>query len=442
MYVALIANKSQDALQRIFGDYNINGVPHVMFDGGWDQFRGGPSTYAPYVTLLNQMGQRDVAPLGLNLAMSWLGNSQIQITVSVQLIDVGGNSAPVLSAIGPREIDADNLLQFQITSTDYDSPYPTLSVTGLPAQAMFVDSGNGHGAFAWQPTNSQAGIHDVTFVATDDEGAVDSETIVITVDSVCVDSDSDTWCDGGDNCPTYSNSSQADTDSDGLGDACDNCAVDHNPGQGDSDGDNVGDECDNCPDYSNSSQTDSDNDGLGNGCDNCASNYNPTQYDSDVDGIGNLCDNCPFKSNVAQTDRDGDGYGDACDNCPDDYNPSQADDDNDGIGDICETATDIEDILAAGLPQEFELHQNYPNPFNPVTTISFSLPRTVGVKLAVFNVEGQLVRSLLDRSMGAGVHMVTWDGHDNNRLPVSSGVYFYRLETASFANTRKMLLLR
>jgi len=392
----MIADKSQDALQRLFLDYNISGVPHVMFDGGWDQVRGGFSSYAPYVPVLDQMGSREVAPLDLNLAMSWLGNSQIQISVSVQLVDTGGNNAPVLSPIGPQEVDADDLLQFPVTSTDWDGTDPTLTTIGLPAEAVFVDSGNGHGAFAWQPTNADVGEHEVTFVATDDDGAQDSETIVITVDSSCADIDGDTWCNGSDN----------------------------------------------CPDQSNASQTDSDGDGLGNACDNCISNYNPSQMDADSDGIGNLCDNCRYISNAAQDDRDGDGYGDVCDNCPDDFNPSQADEDFDGIGDVCESATDIEDILAAGLPQEYGLHQNFPNPFNPLTTIAFSLPRAVGVKLTVFNIEGQLVRTLLDGMMGAGIHMVTWDGHDQDNLAVSSGVYFYRLETASFTGTRKMLLLR
>jgi hypothetical protein len=89
------------------------------------------------------------------------------------------------------------------------------------------------------------------------------------------------------------------------------------------------------------------------------------------------------------------------------------------------------------LPAEYELTQNYPNPFNPTTEISFVLPVTSPVSLKVYNALGQQVDVLVEETLGAGQHIVTWDA-----LDYASGVYFYRLEAGDFVQTRKMILLK
>ncbi len=90
-------------------------------------------------------------------------------------------------------------------------------------------------------------------------------------------------------------------------------------------------------------------------------------------------------------------------------------------------------------PQQFALHQNYPNPFNPATEIVFDLPVTSTVSLTVYNALGEQLKTLVQQTrFAAGTHRVTLDA-----AGLSSGIYFYRLETSSgFAQTRKMLLLR
>jgi hypothetical protein len=88
------------------------------------------------------------------------------------------------------------------------------------------------------------------------------------------------------------------------------------------------------------------------------------------------------------------------------------------------------------------LHQNYPNPFNPVTTISFELQENAHVYLAVYNIEGKLVRVLADRHFSEGISKLTWDGKNANGNAVGSGVYFYRLKTGHQGLTRKMVLMR
>lgn len=94
------------------------------------------------------------------------------------------------------------------------------------------------------------------------------------------------------------------------------------------------------------------------------------------------------------------------------------------------------------IPAFNRLYQNYPNPFNPITTISFSLSDESFTTLNIYNVEGQLVRVLVNRVLGSGPHKVEWDGRNRSGHSVSSGIYFYRLKSDRFEAVRKMVLLR
>ena len=85
---------------------------------------------------------------------------------------------------------------------------------------------------------------------------------------------------------------------------------------------------------------------------------------------------------------------------------------------------------------------NYPNPFNPETTISYSIKESGPVRLQVFNIRGQLVRTLIDERVEKGEHRVQWHGDDREGKPVSSGVYLYRIQAGDVHDTRKMLLMK
>jgi hypothetical protein len=97
---------------------------------------------------------------------------------------------------------------------------------------------------------------------------------------------------------------------------------------------------------------------------------------------------------------------------------------------------------AVKIPETFALKQNYPNPFNPTTTIEFGLPNSEFVTLRIFNILGQLVRTLVNFNYPAGEHSVIWDGRDNNGSPVASGIYIYQLQAGRFVQRNKMLLLK
>ncbi len=93
--------------------------------------------------------------------------------------------------------------------------------------------------------------------------------------------------------------------------------------------------------------------------------------------------------------------------------------------------------------QDILLTANFPNPFNPETTISFSLPKYDShVTLKIYNSKGQKVKTLLQGSLDKGMHKLVWQGRDDNDSPVSSGIYFYRLQVSKKNLTRKMLLLK
>jgi len=89
------------------------------------------------------------------------------------------------------------------------------------------------------------------------------------------------------------------------------------------------------------------------------------------------------------------------------------------------------------LPTEYSLSDNYPNPFNPETVIEYALPIRSDVSLIVYNLRGQEVANLINESISAGNHQVSWDASN-----VSSGIYFYRLQVGDFVQTRKMVLLK
>ncbi len=122
---------------------------------------------------------------------------------------------------------------------------------------------------------------------------------------------------------------------------------------------------------------------------------------------------------------------------------------NAASGAICWTITnltpsDVHEIRSddAILPTEFNLGQNYPNPFNPSTTFEFALPELSKVNIGIYNVLGQLVKTLADAEYAAGRYSVDWDGTSDNGSPVATGIYFYRMNANDFQATKKLMLLK
>jgi len=107
------------------------------------------------------------------------------------------------------------------------------------------------------------------------------------------------------------------------------------------------------------------------------------------------------------------------------------------------TTTDADDIDETVIvPADYALGQNYPNPFNPATRIEFSIRAESDVRLTIYNLLGQTVRTLVSGRLDAGKHSILWDGRDDGGNDVASGLYFYRMQAGDFVTSKKMLKLK
>jgi len=108
--------------------------------------------------------------------------------------------------------------------------------------------------------------------------------------------------------------------------------------------------------------------------------------------------------------------------------------------------TNVEKLADSNLPEKFSLSQNHPNPFNPETAIQFEIPITrkqmVKVELRIYNLQGQLIRTLITEQRSAGVYQVWWDGLDEAGNNVATGIYLYRIRAGDFAAMKKMILMK
>ncbi|MBK9331334.1 MAG: T9SS type A sorting domain-containing protein [Ignavibacteria bacterium] len=93
--------------------------------------------------------------------------------------------------------------------------------------------------------------------------------------------------------------------------------------------------------------------------------------------------------------------------------------------------------ISSAVPESFTLSQNYPNPFNPATKINFTIPKQEIVKLRVYDLLGKQVAELVSENLNAGSYSIDFNGSD-----LSSGTYFYRIETPSFNDTKRMILVK
>jgi len=105
--------------------------------------------------------------------------------------------------------------------------------------------------------------------------------------------------------------------------------------------------------------------------------------------------------------------------------------------------TDVEENVGNNnLPEVYSLSQNYPNPFNPSTTIKYSIPKRTDVTISVYNLLGRKIRTITIEKQSAGEHEVNWDGTDQSGKAVASGIYFYRLTSGNYTESKKMILLK
>ncbi len=107
------------------------------------------------------------------------------------------------------------------------------------------------------------------------------------------------------------------------------------------------------------------------------------------------------------------------------------------------------DVIIAGIEEEsnnhpthYKLYKNYPNPFNSQTNIKYYLPKAGNVKIEIFDVLGQKVKTLINQNKNRGEHQVNWNGRDENNFNISSGVYIYNLTSGKYSTSKKLLVLK
>ena len=111
-------------------------------------------------------------------------------------------------------------------------------------------------------------------------------------------------------------------------------------------------------------------------------------------------------------------------------------------GSIASVSSSVVSAEVKLVPGIFALHQNYPNPFNPFTEIQFDIPSTTQINVSIFNLMGQKVKTLVNEQVTPGYHAVHWDGTNENGVSVSTGMYFYTLNTGNHSAMKKMLFLK
>ena len=109
---------------------------------------------------------------------------------------------------------------------------------------------------------------------------------------------------------------------------------------------------------------------------------------------------------------------------------------------VLSNLTTIDSETPMQIVNNYRLVQNYPNPFNPTTTIEYRLPKSANVKIVVFNILGNKVATLVNGKHVAGTHSVVWDSKDYSGNLAANGVYFYKITTPEFSETKKMLLMK
>jgi len=121
---------------------------------------------------------------------------------------------------------------------------------------------------------------------------------------------------------------------------------------------------------------------------------------------------------------------------------------NDPVNPLVTIPVEIKVVSVIGIgdleqmPTTFAISQNYPNPFNPTTSFKYQLPEVADVKLVIYNVLGQKVRTLINKGVEPGYHTIEWNGFNDAGNQVATGLYIYRFEAGNYVKTMKMMMLK
>ena len=302
------------------------------------------------------------------------------------------NQVPSISTPATATVDEGQNLNFTVTAADGDSDPLTLTASGVPAGASFLDNGNGTGAFDWTPNSNQAGTYTVTFNVSDGKGGTNSASTSITVNNVDNSPLANLFTTGGNNTTSLSASKPFTcVQIEPVGGSFAISDVDLSTIKMLSDGTGSVSQI-----FAGASKTAVDGDKNSNGVTEIRACFTKADLRLLFSGLpaGRNSVTVAIEGNLTTGGK--------------------------FHGELVHTVKSTGGALAATVS---------PNPLNPETTLSFQLRTPGRVTVKVFDLNGRLVKTLLDDTRGAGFQNLTWNGTAGSGVKVASGVYYFRLDT-------------
>ena len=379
-----------------------------------------------------------------NAATPCLDSEIIHVTV----LDAGGggNTPPVLDAPATQSVDEGQTLSFTVSATDADADTVDLTVDHLPFGVSFVDHGNNTATFTWTPDSQQSGSYTFVFTGNDRNGGTDTDTTVVTVNDVSGGGDHETVAELIGRYNPHRKElcfriKQEDADFDLRGVDLETVELMFQGNTIDANRTHVAVECDDCFECDDDDDDarigdqaavgDDDDDDDGDDCDESECEASHLRACFSMSALHEL-----YGDDVVAGLRDSEIHGTLSDGTPfiATLGPKHLDDKPGHGNDDDQAHRGDRGKHPLGL-------QVRPNPLNPKAEIRFTLAQAGHVRIALYDLRGRLVKTILDDQRSAGDHVLTWEG-TSERGRVASGVYFLKVQATQGEEVQRVTVLK
>ena len=370
--------------------------------------------------------------------------------IHVTVLDEGGgeNTPPVVDAPATQSVDEGQMLTFTVSATDADADTVGLTIDHLPFGVSFVDNGNNTGTFTWTPDSQQSGAYTFVFTGDDGNGGTDTDTTVVTVNDVTGGADHETVAEMIGRYNPHRKElcfriKQGDADFDLREAELSSIVLMFEGNSIDAGRTHVAVDCDECFECDdddgddrgrNAAVGDDDGDDDGDDCDESECEASHLRACFTMDQIHEL-----FGDDVVAGLRESEIHGTLSDGTtfvatlgPKHLNNPPGNGNGNGNG-------QAENGDRGKHPLKLQVR---PNPLNPKAEIRFTLARSGQVRVALYDLRGRMVKSILDEPRSAGDHVVSWEGTSDRGSRVASGVYFLRVQASQGEEMQRVTVLK